>query len=175
MTWLKKWALAIILFFFLVIDGVINFHLHQFFAFGGQHFTISLCLVSLLLAALIDELNQYLIWLALGLGVIFDISFNGLLGLASVTFPMGVFLCQWMARFLPEVMPIRVALVAILTSAASLYSYLLLSIFGLLHASSASLVINCLKVLISSAVLGCVLYGLIDNVTLRWPFMNRDN
>ncbi|TVV03823.1 rod shape-determining protein MreD, partial [Lactobacillus paragasseri] len=88
MAELRRWYVAIALFMALILDGVLAYNLQTFIFHRGFSGSCWLTVVGITLIALCDDKNDANIWLCLGLGLIADLYYLGVIGIYTVAFPL---------------------------------------------------------------------------------------
>lgn len=171
MSILRKWVLAIGLFVALVVDGVCSFYLHQFMDYGNFG-TISVVLpISVMLIGLFDDTNKNEIWLALGAGIVADIYFYGFVGIYSVFLPLSCWICQRIARFLPEIFWARLIVVLLGTTIFMAYIWLIFNMIGIADISIHSLLLSMAVNLAWTVAFFICLYWIWGNLARDYPFL----
>ncbi|MGT2926147.1 rod shape-determining protein MreD [Streptococcus cuniculipharyngis] len=90
----NKWLFPLFLFFLLLIDGQVSYLLSDFL---GENSRINSHLILLaLLCHLQEDDSPYLYWLYFMLGLIFDLYYVNMFGMASLIFPCLIFLIRKM-------------------------------------------------------------------------------
>ncbi|WP_297950410.1 rod shape-determining protein MreD [uncultured Lactobacillus sp.] len=171
MTTLRKWALAIGLFIALVVDGVCALYLHQFMTYGSFAASSVILPISVMLIGLFDDTNDNEIWLALGTGIVADIYFYGIIGVYTVFLPVSCWVCQKIARFLPEVFCARLIIILLGTAVFVAYSWLIFNMLGITTASVHVLLMSILVSLGWSIVFFILLYWIWGNLAQDYPFL----
>lgn len=167
----RKWVLAIALFVSIVLDGSLSFYLHQFLTFKGAASSCDLLLIGIMLIALFDDINQNEFWLALGTGVVADIVNLGFIGVYTVFLPVACWVCQKMARFLPEVFWSRLIIVLLGTIVFEIYSWAILNLVGIISAGTRSLLVSSAYNLIWTLVFFILTYWIWGRLATDYPFL----
>lgn len=171
MALLRKWALAIGLFVAIIVDGVCSLYLHQFMTYGSFSATSLILPISVMLIGLFDDTNGNEIWLAIGAGFIADIYFYGIIGIYTVFLPVSCWLCQKVARFLPEMFWSRLIVVILGTTVFVAYSWLVFMMVGINSASVHILLIDLAINVGWSIVFFICLYWIWGNLAQDYPFL----
>lgn len=171
MRLLRKWALALALYFALILDGAVSLYLHQFMQIG--HYAAASCLmpIGVMLIALFDDTNYREIWLALASGIVADISTLGIIGVYTVFLPLACYLCQRVARFLPETFWARLIVVLVGVSLLDAYSWGILKLVNMTTASTHLLLISLLLNVAWSFLFFVLSYWLWGNLAQNYPFL----
>lgn len=168
---IRKWALALALFIALTLDGSLALYLHQFMSWNGFGASCWLMPIGIMLIALFDDMNDKEIWLALGAGVIADISTLGIVGVYTVFLPLACWACQKMARFLPEVFLSRLVVVLLGLTLLDLYSWVVLSTVGIISTSVHTMLISLLINLAWSLLFFVLTYWIWGSLATNYPFL----
>lgn len=167
----REWVLAIALYVALTLDGSLSFYLNHFLTLGNAGANCWLLPIGIMLIALFDDTNSKEIWLALGAGVIADISSIGIIGVYTVFFPFASWACQRIARFLPEVFWSRLIVVLLGLTLLDLYSWIILNMVGIISISVHTLLISIGLNLIWSIVFFALTYWIWAILARDYPFM----
>lgn len=167
----REWVLAIALYVALVLDGAFAFHLHQFMYIGNYGAACWLMPIGVMLIGLFDDTNYREIWLAFGAGIVADISTLGIIGVYTVFLPVACWLCQRVARFLPEMFWSRLVIVLIGVSALDAYIWGILTMVGLIDASVHTLLISTALNLGWSILFFALTYWIWGVLTQNYPFL----
>lgn len=167
----REWVLAIALYVALVLDGTLSFHLHQFMHWGNYGAACWLLPIGVMLIGLFDDTNYKEIWLALGAGVVADISTLGIIGVYTVFLPLSCWLCQKVARFLPEMFWSRLVIVLIGVSLLDAYCWGVLTMVGIVDASLHTLLLSIVINLIWSTVFFTLTYWIWGTLAQNYPFL----
>ena len=167
----RQWILAIALFVALVLAGSIAFYLHQFMTWGDYGASSWLMPIGVMLIGLFDDVNPKEIWLALGAGIVADVYSLGIIGVYTVFLPLACWSCQKVARFLPEMFWSRLIVVLIGVSALDVYSWLVLSMVGLISVSIHTMLMSLLLNLAWSIVFTALTYVIWGNLAQDYPFL----
>ncbi|BAQ57422.1 rod shape-determining protein MreD [Lactobacillus acetotolerans] len=168
---LREWILAIALLVALILDGSISLYLHQFMVYGSYNSACLLVPIGIMLIALFDDTNEKEIWLALGTGIVADIYFLGIIGIYSVFLPLICWACQKVARFLPEVFWARLLVVLLGVIILSIYSWLILSMVGMISISDHLMLISLIPTVIWSLIFTVLTYWVWGTLARDYPFM----
>ena len=180
MSIFRKWVLAIAMFVALIIDGICSFYLHQFMNYGSFGAASVILPISMMLIGLNSEVsmvsalrdtNENEIWLAIGTGIVADVYFYGIIGIYTVFLPVSCWLCQRIARFLPEVFGARLIVILLGTTVFIAYSWLIFKAVGLADASMHALLLSLLVNLGWSTLVFALLYWIWDNLAQDYPFL----
>lgn len=171
MSVLRKWALAIALFIALIVDGICSLYLHQFMTYGSFGVASVILPISVMLIGLFDDTNENEIYLALGAGIVADIYFYGIIGIYTVFLPISCWICQKVARFLPEIFWARLIVILIGTTAFVTYSWLIFNMTGLVATSIHALLMSLLVNLGWSILFFILLYWIWGNLAQDYPFL----
>ncbi|MDF7638799.1 rod shape-determining protein MreD [Lactobacillus sp. ESL0791] len=171
MQFLRKNVLAIALYFTIAIDGSLAFYLHQFMNLGKYSGSCLLLPVSVMLINLFDSNNTKEFWLALGIGIIADLYFWGIIGIYAVFFPLSSFFCQKIARFLPEVFWTRLLVILLGVIILAAYSWFILTITGLISVSIKSLFASLPLTLFWALIFASATYWLWGTLAFKYPFL----
>ena len=144
MSIFRKWVLAIAMFVVLIVDGICSFYLHQFMNYGSFGAASVILPISMMLIGLFDDTNDNEIWLAIGIGIVADIYFYGIIGIYTVFLPVSCWICQKVARFLPEVFWARLIVILFGTTVFVAYDWLVFKAVGLADASVYTLLMSLL-------------------------------
>ncbi len=169
---LREWVLAIALYIALLIDGAMAFYLHQFLTIGDFRASATLLPIGIMVIALVDDINKKEIWLALGAGLVADIASLGLIGVYTVFLPLLCWLCQKIARFLPEIFWARLLVVVLGLALLDVYIWGVLTMVGLTNASIKILLLSLLYNLFWSLILFTASYWLWVGLAQDYPFLN---
>ena len=142
MSIFRKWVLAIAMFVALIIDGICSFYLHQFMNYGSFGAASVILPISMMLIGLFDDTNENEIWLAIGTGIVADVYFYGIIGIYTVFLPVSCWLCQRIARFLPEVFWARLIVILLGTTVFIAYSWLIFKAVGFADVSMHALLLS---------------------------------
>ena len=167
----REWILAIALFVALVLDGSLSLYLHQFMVYGSYNSACLFVPIGIMLIALFDDTNKREIWLALGTGIVADLYFLGIIGVYSVFLPLVCWACQRLARFLPEVFWARLIVVLAGVIILSIYSWIILSMVGMISISDHLMLISLIPTLIWSSIFTVLTYWIWGNLAQDYPFM----
>lgn len=167
----REWVLAIALYVALVLDGSLALYLHQFMNYQEYGASNWLLPIGIMLIGLFDDTNSKEIWLALGAGVVADISTLGIIGIYTAFFPLSLWVCQKIARFLPEIFWARLIVVLIGLTILDVYSWGILNLVGIINISSRVMLISLLFNLGWSIVLFILTYWIWGNLAQRYPFL----
>ncbi|GAA2960197.1 rod shape-determining protein MreD [Lactobacillus kefiranofaciens] len=171
MSILRKWVLAIGLLIALILDGVASLYLHQFLDYGSFNAASVILPISVMLIGLFDDTNENEIWLAIGTGVIADIYFYGIIGIYTVFLPFACWICQKIARFLPEVFWARLIVILLGTTLFVGYGWFIFKAVGMSTASIHALLMCMLTNLGWSIVFFILLYWIWGNLAQDYPFL----
>lgn len=166
-----EWVLAIALFVALTIDGCLAFYLHQFLNINGIGASCTIMPIGIMLIGLFDDINKKEIWLAIGAGVVADISTLGIIGVYTVFLPLSCWACQKMARFLPEVFWSRFIVILIGVTLLDFYSWLILKMVGMISISGLQMLFSLLYNLVWSAVFFVLTYWIWARLATNYPFL----
>lgn len=167
----REWVLAIALFVALILDGSLSFYLHQFLVIGEIGASCFLLPIGIMLIGLFDDTNSKEIWLALGAGVIADIFNLGFIGVYTVFLPLSCYLCQRVARILPETFWARLVVVLIGTSLLEVYSCFILKIVGIATVSNHNLLLSILISLPWTILFFSATYWIWGSLAQNYPFL----
>lgn len=168
---LRQWILAIALFVALILDGSLSFYLHQFMTVGDYGAACWLMPIGVMLIGLFDDTNSKEIWLALGAGVVADIYSLGIIGVYTVFLPVICFVCQKIARFLPEMFWSRLIIVLLGVTLLDIYSWGILTMVGLIDVSAQAMLVSLGINLIWSLVFTALTYWIWGNLAQDYPFL----
>ena len=168
---LRKWALAIALFVALLFDGVLAQYLHQFLTIGRYGASLTLLPIGIMLIALFDDTNSNEIWLALGAGIVADIATLCIVGVYTVFFPLASWACQKVARFLPEIFWSRLIVVIIGLTILDIYSWLILTMVGIISVPVKIMLISLLVNAGWSIIFFVATYWIWGNLAESYPFL----
>ncbi|EEJ72928.1 rod shape-determining protein MreD [Lactobacillus ultunensis] len=171
MSILRKWALAIAIFIALIVDGICSLYLHQFMTYDNFGVTSVILPISMMLIGLFDDTNEKEIYLAIGAGVVADIYFYSIVGIYTVFLPVSCWICQKVARFLPEIFWARLIVILVGTTAFVAYSCLIFDIIGLVATSIYTLLMELLVNLGWSIIFFILLYWIWGNLVQDYPFL----
>ena len=171
MSIFRKWVLAIAMFVALIVDGICSFYLHQFMNYGSFGAASVILPISMMLIGLFDDTNDNEIWLAIGIGIVADIYFYGIIGIYTVFFLVSCWICQKVARFLPEVFWARLIVILFGTTVFVAYDWLVFKAVGLADASVYTLLMSLLVNLGWSAVVFVLVYWIWGNLVQDYPFL----
>lgn len=167
----REWVLAIALYVALILDGTLSLYLHQFMYIGNYGAACWLMPIGIMLIGLFDDINYKEIWLALGAGVIADMSTLGIIGIYTVFFPLACWGCQRIARFLPEMFWSRLIVVLIGVTILDVYSWLILTMVGIISISSHVMAMSLLVNLGWTIVFFIPSYWVWGNLAQNYPFL----
>lgn len=171
MSIFRKWVLAIAMFVALIIDGICSFYLHQFMNYGSFGAASVILPISMMLIGLFDDTNENEIWLAIGTGIVADVYFYGIIGIYTVFLPVSCWLCQRIARFLPEFFGARLIVILLGTTVFIAYSWLIFKAVGFADASMHALLLSLLVNLGWSTLVFALLYWIWGNLARDYPFL----
>ena len=171
MSIFRKWVLAIAMFVALIVDGICSFCLNQFMNYGSFGAASVILPISMMLIGLFDDTNDNEIWLAIGIGIVADIYFYGIIGIYTVFLPVSCWICQKVARFLPEVFWARLIVILFGTAVFVAYDWLVFKDVGLADASVYTLLMSLLVNLGWSAVVFVLVYWIWGNLAQDYPFL----
>ncbi|AYE61910.1 MreD-like cell shape-determining protein [Lactobacillus helveticus] len=171
MSVFRKWVLAIGLFVAIVVDGVCSLYLHQFMDYGSFGAASLILPISVMLIGLFDDTNKNEIWLALGTGIVADIYFYGFIGIYAVFLPFSCWICQKIARFLPEIFWARLIVVLLGTTVFVAYSWLIFNMVSVTTTSLHGLLMSLLVNLGWTAGFFVCLYWIWGNLAQDYPFL----
>ena len=171
MSIFRKWVLAIAMFVALIVDGICSFYLHQFMNYGSFGAASVILPISMMLIGLFDDTNDNEIWLAIGIGIVADIYFYGIIGIYTVFLPVSCWICQKVARFLPEVFWARLIVILFGTTVFVAYDWLVFKAVGLADASVYTLLMSLLVNLGWSAVVFVLVYWIWGNLAQDYPLL----
>lgn len=169
---LREWVLAIALYVALLLDGAIAFYLHQFLNIGNFRASATLLPIGIMVIALVDDINQKEIWLALGAGIIADVTNLGIIGVYTVSLPLLCWLCQKIARFLPEIFWSRLLVVVLGLVLLDFYIWGVLTMVGLTNMPLKILLFSLIYNLLWSIILFTISYWLWVKLARDYPFLN---
>lgn len=167
----RKWVLAIALFVALILDGTLALYLHQFMNWGAYGASAWILPIGIMLIGLFDDTNPNEIWLALGAGLVADISTLGIIGVYTVFFPLSCWACQRIARFLPEMFWSRLIIVLIGVTLLDIYSWAVLTMVGLISISTKIMLISLAVNVCWSIVFFTITYWIWGNLAEKYPFL----
>ena len=171
MSILRKWVLAIALLVALIVDGICSLYLHQFMTYGSFGAASVILPISVMLIGLFDDTNGKEIYLAIGAGIVADVYFYGIIGIYTVFLPVSCWLCQKVARFLPEIFWARLIVILIGTTIFIAYSWLIFNMIGLTIVSFHALLTGLLVNLGWSILFFILLYWVWVNLAQDYPFL----
>lgn len=171
MSILRKWVLAIALLVALIVDGICSLYLHQFMTYGSFGAASVILPISVMLIGLFDDTNGKEIYLAIGAGIVADVYFYGIIGIYTVFLPVSCWLCQKVARFLPEIFWARLIVILIGTTIFIAYSWLIFNMIGLTIVSFHALLTGLLVNLGWSILFFILLYWVWGNLAQDYPFL----
>ena len=111
------------------------------------------------------------IWLAIGTGIVADVYFYGIIGIYTVFLPVSCWLCQRIARFLPEVFWARLIVILLGTTVFIAYSWLIFKAVGFADVSMHALLLSLLVNLGWSTLVFTLLYWIWGNLAQDYPFL----
>ncbi|RVU70314.1 MULTISPECIES: rod shape-determining protein MreD [Lactobacillus] len=168
---LREWVLAIALYVAIILDGSFSLYLHQFMSFHNYGAACMIMPIGIILIGLFDDTNANEIWLALGTGVVADIFTLGIIGVYTVALPLLCWGSQRVARFLPETFWARLIVVLLGVSLLDIYSWIILSMVGIINVSGHVLLFSVLINLIWSLVFYVLTYWIWGGLTVNYPFL----
>ncbi|GAA3628525.1 rod shape-determining protein MreD [Lactobacillus hamsteri] len=167
----RKWVLAIALFVALILDGTLAFYLHQFMNIGAYGASTWILPIGIMLIGLFDDTNPNEIWLALGAGIVADISTLGIIGVYTVFFPVSCWACQRVARFLPEIFWSRLIVVIIGVTILDIYSWAILTMVGIISVSIKIMLISLAVNACWTIIFFSITYWIWGNLAENYPFL----
>lgn len=167
----RKWILAIALFVAIILDGSLAFYLHQFMTYNDYGSACWLMPIGVMLIGLFDDVNSNEIWLALGAGLVADIYSLGIVGVYTVFLPLACFVCQKIARFLPEMFWSRLIVVLLGVTLLDIYSWGVLTMVGLINVSAHDMLISLAFNLGWSFIFTVLTYWIWGNLARDYPFL----
>lgn len=167
----REWILVIALYVALVLDGALAFYLHQFMHWGSYGASCWLMPIGVMLIGLFDDTNSKEIWLALGAGIVADIANLGIIGIYTVFLPLACWICQKIARFLPEIFWARLIIILLGVSLLDVYVWGILSMFNIISVSVHALLMSLLINLGWSIIFFTLTYWIWGNLSQRYPFL----
>lgn len=167
----REWVLAIALFVALTLDGSISLYLHQFMTWNTYGASCWIMPIGIMLIGLFDDVNSKEIWLALGAGIVADISTLGIIGIYTVFLPLASWVCQRVARFLPDVFWSRLLVVLLGLTLLDLYNWVVLSLVGIITVSVHMMLMSLLLNLGWSIIFFVLTYWIWGNLATNYPFM----
>lgn len=174
MAELRRWYVAIALFVALILDGVLAYNLQTFIfhrVFSGSCW---LTIIGITLISLCDDKNDADIWLCLGLGLIADLYYLGIIGIYTVAFPLICFIIQQSARFLPEVFWFRLLICLVTYLCVSAYVFLMFNMVGIIQLSFASFSRSILPNLLWCLILVLCTYWFWVKLAEEYPFLKKE-
>lgn len=174
MAELRRWYVAIALFMALILDGVLAYNLQTFVFHRSFSGSFWLTIIGITLIALCDDKNDSNIWLSLGLGLIADLYYLGIIGIYTVAFPLVCFFIQQSARFLPEVFWFRLLICLVTYFCVSAYVFLMLNVAGLIQLSFASFLHSILPNLLWCLILVICTYCFWVKLAEDYPFLKKE-
>lgn len=171
MSIFRKWVLAIGLFVAIIVDGSCSFYLHQFMNYGSFGATSIILPISVMLIGLFDDTNENEIWLAIGTGFVADIYFYGFIGIYIVFLPLCCWICQKVARFLPEIFWARLIIILLGTTIFVVYDWLILNMIGVATGNIHGLLMSLLVNLGWTIIFFICLYWIWGNLARDYPFL----
>ena len=172
MAILRRWYVAIALFMALILDGVLAYNLQTFIFHRSFSGSCWLTVVGITLIALCDDKNDANIWLCLGLGIIADLYYLGIIGIYTVAFPLICFFIEKSARFLPEVFWFR--LLVCLVTYLCVSVFLMLNLIGLIQLSFVSFTHSILPNLLWCLILAISTYWFWVKLAEDYPFLKKE-
>lgn len=167
----RKWVLAIALYVALVLDTSLALYLHQFLTWNNIGASCWLMPIGVMLIGLFDDINSKEIWLALGAGIVADISTLGIIGVYTVFLPLSCWVCQRIARFLPESFWSRLLVVLLGLALLDLYSWAVLTAVGVISISVHRLLLSLAFNLGWSIIAFVLSYWIWGNLAQNYPFL----
>ena len=164
MAILRRWYVAIALFMALILDGVLAYNLQTFIFHRSFSGSCWLTVVGITLIALCDDKNDANIWLCLGLGIIADLYYLGII----------CFFIEKSARFLPEVFWFRLLICLVTYLCVSVYVFLMLNLTGLIQLSFASFTHSILPNLLWCLILAICTYWFWVRLAEDYPFLKKE-
>lgn len=171
MRFIREWALAIALYVALVLDGALSFYLHQFMHIGNLVAGSWFMPIGVMLIALFDDTNSREIWLALGAGIVADLSSLGIIGVYTVFLPLASYCCERIARFLPETFWARLLLVLLGLSLLDAYSWGIFTLINMTTASWHVMLMSLLFNLAWSLFFFILSYWIWGHLAQNYPFL----
>ena len=153
MAELRRWYVAIALFVALILDGVLAYNLQTFIFHRGFSGSCWLTIIGITLISLCDDKNDADIWLCLGLGLIADLYYLGIIGIYTVAFPL-------------------ICLVTYLCVSA--YVFLMFNMVGMIQLSFASFSRSILPNLLWCLILVLCTYWFWVKLAEEYPFLKKD-
>jgi rod shape-determining protein MreD len=174
MAELRRWYVAIALFVALILDGVLAYNLQTFIFHRGFSGSCWLTIIGITLISLCDDKNDGDIWLCLGLGLIADLYYLGIIGIYTVAFPLICFIIQQSARFLPEVFWFRLLICLVTYLCVSAYVFLMFNMVGIIQLSFASFSRSILPNLLWCLILVLCTYWFWVKLAEEYPFLKKE-
>lgn len=174
MAELRRWYVAIALFMALILDGVLAYNLQTFIFHRGFSGSCWLTIIGITLISLCDDKNDADIWLCLGLGLIADLYYLGIIGIYTVAFPLICFFIQQSARFLPEVFWFRLLICLVTYLCVSAYVFLMFNMVGIIQLSFASFSRSILPNLLWCFILVLCTYWFWVKLAEEYPFLKKE-
>lgn len=167
----REWVLAIALYVALVLDGSFALYLHQFMNYQDYGASTWLLPIGIMLIGLFDDTNSKEIWLAFGAGIVADLYNLGIIGVYTFFFPLSCWICQRIARFLPEIFWARLIIVLLGVTALDIYVWGVLNLMGIISVATKTMLICLLFNLGWTVIFFILSYWIWGNLAQRYPFL----
>ncbi|WP_407891708.1 rod shape-determining protein MreD [Lacticaseibacillus sp. N501-2] len=95
------WVL-LILFVALLLDGVLSLVLGQWLLTPQFSGVPELTLIALLMTVIFLPDEQYIVWYAVGFGLLFDMIYTGIIGINALIWPLIVYIAVQLRQFVPK-------------------------------------------------------------------------
>ena len=171
MVQLKRWYIAIALFFTMVLDGVLSQTFTRFL--GNMNVACWLSIILITLIALSDTHNMANVWLCLVVGLVYDIDYVGVIGIYIVAFPLLCYCVQKIAKYIPELFITRLLVCLLGYIGVYLYLLLVLNIIGIIDISLFAIIRQLVESLVMCIILYILSYNLLLKLIVKYPFLNK--
>ncbi|MCT7764568.1 MAG: rod shape-determining protein MreD [Lactobacillus iners] len=171
MVQLKRWYIAIALFFTMVLDGVLSQTFTRFL--GNMNVACWLSIILITLIALSDTHNMANVWLCLVVGLVYDIYYVGVIGIYIVAFPLLCYCVQKIAKYIPELFITRLLVCLLGYIGVYLYLLLVLNIIGIIDISLFAIIRQLVESLVMCGILYILSYNLLLKLIVKYPFLNK--
>ncbi|MEJ6348315.1 rod shape-determining protein MreD [Holzapfeliella sp. He02] len=172
MEMLKKWILPLLLFLFLIVDGVLSKSLAPLLGDNAIIVPVQLSLIFQSLIAFYNPSNRYWVYVIIGIGLIGDIFYAGLIGINATLYAVIFYVIQINAKKFPDIKLARAFIVLMSTLGYQLSFGIMTLVFriqtksGLVYGLPAVL-----KTLILTMILFFILDKLFVSYIKKYPFI----
>ncbi|WP_390408264.1 rod shape-determining protein MreD [Lacticaseibacillus jixiensis] len=136
----KHWLVGLILFAALLLDGVLSLVLGQWLMTAQFVGVPELTLMTMLMMVVFVPDEHYIVWFAVGFGLLFDVMYTGVLGVNALIWPLIIYIAKVLREYIPRSPLFVAALVVIAVTLYGIANYAMNQLIGYANSNVANLI-----------------------------------